>query len=82
MGRSSPSLQARRPSRLTPSPHLSRPPNSTPDPATPTGPVTNWITTHTTAITRHLALVTETAQTTTNPLASLSLVLRQLRTLS
>jgi glutamate dehydrogenase len=54
----------------------------TPDPATPTGPTTTWITTHAPAITRHLALVTETAQTTTNPLASLSVVLRQLRTLA
>jgi glutamate dehydrogenase len=50
--------------------------------ASSTDPVANWITTHTPAITRHLALVTETAQTTTNPLASLSVVLRQLRTLS
>ena len=54
---------------------------STPDPATPTDPVAAWITTNAPAITRHLALVTETAQTTTNPLASLSVVLRQLRTL-
>jgi glutamate dehydrogenase len=53
----------------------------TPDPAAPTDPVATWITTHAPAITRHLALVTETAQTTTNPLASLSVVLRQLRTL-
>jgi glutamate dehydrogenase len=50
-------------------------------PAAPTDPTTTWITTHAPAITRHLALVTETAQTTTNPLASLSVVLRQLRTL-
>ena len=54
---------------------------STPSPATPADPTTNWVTTHAPAITRHLALVTETAQTTTNPLASLSVVLRQLRTL-
>jgi NAD-specific glutamate dehydrogenase len=55
---------------------------STPDLATPTDPTTTWITTHAPAITHHLALVTETAQTTTNPLASLSVVLRQLRTLA
>ncbi len=55
---------------------------STPNPATPTDPVTNWITSHAPAISRHLALVIETAQTTTNPLASLSVVLRQLRTLA
>ncbi len=54
---------------------------STPDPATPTDPTATWIITHAPAINRHLALVTETAQTTTNPLASLSVVLRQLRTL-
>jgi NAD-specific glutamate dehydrogenase len=47
--------------------------------ASATDPVASWITTHTPAITRRLALVTETAQTTTNPLASLSVVLRQLR---
>jgi NAD-specific glutamate dehydrogenase len=54
---------------------------STADPATSAGPTTNWVTTHAPAITRHLALVTETAQTTTNLLASPSVVLRQLRTL-
>jgi glutamate dehydrogenase len=68
----------------TPPTGTPRDPRSTPagSDASPTDPTTTWITTHAPAITRHLALVTETAQTTTNPLASLSVVLRQLRSLA
>jgi glutamate dehydrogenase len=67
----------------TPPTGTPRDPRSTPAgaDASPTDPVAAWITTHAPTITRHLALVTETAQTATNPLASLSVVLRQLRTL-